>query len=98
MRHVLPVLSLLTLAACYKTPLVNVAADQAPAERVRIVRVWNHSVLAGLVPLSEIDVRAACDGKEALAITTKMTFVNLILNGLTGAIYSPTTADIVCKY
>lgn len=97
MRHLLPLLSLLTLAGCYKTPLVNIAADPEPGQAVRVVRVWNHSIIAGLIPLSEVDVRAACRGNDVLSVTTKMSIPNILLNLLTGAIYSPTTAAIVCE-
>lgn len=98
MRRLLPVLSLLTLGACYKTHLVNYSSAPEPTQEVRVVRVWNHAVIAGFVPLSETDVRAACGGGEVVSVTTKMTIANIALNLLTGAIYSLTTADIVCKY
>lgn len=97
MRNLLPVLSLLMLASCYKTPLVNFSPELDGPQPVRVVRVWNHSIIAGLIPLSEVDVRAACRGNDVLAVTTKMTAVNWLLNAITGAIYSPTSADILCK-
>jgi len=97
MRPLFPMLTLLTLASCYKTPLVNLSVDPEPVQRVRVVRVWNHALIAGFVPLSEVDVRSACRGKEALSVTTKMTIPNVLLNLITGGIYSPTSADIVCK-
>lgn len=94
MRSMILMLPLL-LVACYKTPLVNFSGGQGSPGQV--VKVWNSSLILGLVPLSEVDVRAACGDKGVWSVTTQMSFVNLLLNGITGGIYSPTTAKITCR-
>ena len=54
-------------------------------------------MLAGLIPLSEIDVRTACGEKGAFSVSTRQNVWNLLLAGVTGGIYTPTVARIVCK-
>ena len=94
MRTWLVVLPLLFSAGCYKTNLKNFAAEGGPG---REVRVWSHSVIAGLIPLSEVDVRSACGEKGAWSVSTRQNVWNLLLTGITGAIYTPTTALITCR-
>ena len=85
----------LLLAGCYKTELTNFGGgNDAPGPQVK---VWTHSVIVGLIPLSEVDVRKACGGKGAYSISTRQNVWNLLLAGVTSGIYTPTTAKITCR-
>lgn len=95
MRKLLLIAPLLLLVGCYKTELRNFSNNAgAPGTEVK---VWSSAVLWGLVPLTEIDVRSYCGDKGVYAVSTRQSVVNVILNGLTGGIYSPTTAVITCN-
>ena len=86
--------AVLLLGGCYKTNLVNFSDGGTPG---REVVVWQHNLLTGLVPLTEVDVQDACGDAGAYSIQTKMTFVQLLVGSLTSYVYSPTSAVIVCK-
>ncbi|MEM6926387.1 MAG: hypothetical protein AAF602_05635 [Myxococcota bacterium] len=57
MLRTLLLLTPLLFAGCYKTELVNFDPEGSPG---REVRVWTHSVIAGLIPLSEVDIQKEC--------------------------------------
>jgi hypothetical protein len=84
----------LLMSGCYKTNLVNFSDSGSPG---REVVVWQHNLLVGLVPLTEVDIQNACGDAGAFSIQTKQSFVQVLLTSFTSAIYTPTSAVIVCK-
>lgn len=94
LRTLLLFVPLALATGCYKTNVGNFAPKATQGETVR---VWSHSIIAGLIPLTEVDVRKACNGKGAYAVKTRQNFWNLLLTGITGGIYTPTVAKITCR-
>ena len=90
----LAVVCSVSLMGCYKTNLVNFPDSGSPGTEVK---VWQHNLLVGLVPLTDVDVAKACGSKGVYSVTTQMSFVQLLLSGFTSAIYAPTTAKITCR-
>jgi hypothetical protein len=82
------------LSGCYKTKLTNVSPGGSPGAEVK---VWSHALLAGLIPLSEIDVGSKCGDKGVWKVDTKVGFLSLLAAGITSSIYSPTNVVITCK-
>ena len=94
MRNLLLIAPLFLLGGCYKTNLSNFAAKGSPGPEVK---VWSHALIAGLIPLTEIDARGACGDRGVWAVSTRVNVWNALLASLTGGIYTPTTAKITCK-
>ncbi len=94
MLRMLLVLAPLALVGCYKTELTNFTSEGSPGKEVR---VWSHSVIVGLIPLTDVDVRKECGAKGAYSISTRQNFWNVLLAGVTSGIYTPTIAKITCK-
>lgn len=58
------------------------------------VKEKNHFVLAGRVPISTSNPHMMAGGAENYEVTTSHTFIDGLLNTLTGGIYTPTTTVI----
>ena len=93
MRKFMLMLPLL-IGGCYKTNLVDLQDGGSPGN---VERVWSHSLILGLIPITEVDVTRACGEKGAYAISTRQNFWNLLLAGVTSGIYTPTVAKITCR-
>ncbi len=94
MRRLVLFCAMLALSGCYKTNLTNFGAGGGPGTEVK---VWNHAVLAGLIPLSDVEVKEHCGDKGVWAVSTRVNGWQVLLGSLTMQIYSPTTARITCK-
>jgi hypothetical protein len=95
MRKALLIGAFFAVNGCYKTNIENFS-DTTGSPGV-VNREWQHSLLSGLIPLSEADARATCGDKGVWAISTRANGWNLLVAGLTFGIYSPTTAKITCR-
>ena len=52
---------------------------------VQVNREWNHHLIAGLIPVGNGKVEAA-----EYVVKTNMSFLNLLVSGITFGIYTPT--------
>jgi hypothetical protein len=82
------------LTGCYKTNLTNVTDSGSPGE---VTRVWSHSLLVGLIPLSEVDLQQACGDKGVWAVSTRVNGWQVLISSFTSGIYTPSTAKITCR-
>ncbi|WP_294823136.1 Bor family protein [uncultured Flavobacterium sp.] len=55
---------------------------------------WNHYVLWGLAPVDVSDAKEMAGGASDYTVTTKQSFVNGLISGITFGIYSPTTTVV----
>lgn len=58
-----------------------------------VIKKKNHYLIEGLVPLSTVDIQkeaGTCD----FEFTVKFGFLDLLIGGLTGGLYTPTTVII----
>ena len=55
---------------------------------------WNHYILFGLAPVGVSDSRQMADGATDYTVTTRESFVNGLVAGLTFGIYTPTTTTV----
>jgi hypothetical protein len=58
------------------------------------VTKWNHYVIYGLAPVGVSDSKAMADGATNYTVTTRQSFVNGLVSGLTLGIYTPTTTTV----
>jgi hypothetical protein len=93
-RNVLAAAGLVLLSSCYKNDLVGLSDGGGPGTEVR---KYNHTLLLGLIPLSEIDLKAACGDKGVWAVSTRLNALSLVANAFTFGLYTPTVAKITCK-
>lgn len=67
----------------------------APAGAI-VYDEWKHHWLAGLIsPSHEMDIQTMCPSGN-VTIHNEQTFLNGLVSGLTGGIYSPTTVKVRC--
>ena len=81
----------LTLSSCYSTRILygNVERNEP---LVQVNREWNHHLIAGLIPVGNGKVEAAeyVGGAPDYVVKTNMSFLNLLVSGITFGIYTPT--------
>lgn len=84
---------LLPLAACFEhTVSTGVGAPNAPVVR----DTWEHFWLGGLIGHTRIDIEDVCPSGDA-TIEARQGFLNGLVAGLTGGIYTPTTLKVRCR-
>jgi hypothetical protein len=79
---------LLTSCYTYTTVVGNGAKGNSETKE------WNHYVLWGLAPVGTSDAKAMAGGATDYTVTTKQTFVNGLISGITFGLYSPTTTIV----
>ncbi|GIV26867.1 MAG: hypothetical protein KatS3mg027_0681 [Bacteroidia bacterium] len=86
---ILTAVSLLTLQSCY---VYTTNVGKGPQGNT-IIKKKNHYLIEGLVPLSTVDLNkeaGTCD----FEVTVKFSFLDFLIAGITGGIYTPTTVII----
>jgi predicted small secreted protein len=78
------------LTSCYVYTVVVGAGAKGNTE----VEKWNNYVIFGLVPVGVSDAKAMAAGATDYTVTTRHSFVNGLLTGVTFGIYSPTTTTV----
>lgn len=58
------------------------------------VTKWNHYVIYGLAPVGVSDSKEMAGGANDYTVTTRQSFVNGLVSGLTFGIYTPTTTTV----
>jgi len=80
-------------SGCYEhTITVGAGAPRGPV----IYDHWENFWLGGLIGHTQVDVEQVCPSGDA-TIVAKQTFLNGLVAGLTGGIYTPTTLEIRCR-
>ena len=78
------------LASCYTYEMTVGEGSQSGKAIVE----KNHYLIYGLVPLSQSDPSAMAGDAADYDITITHTFIDGLLNGITGGIYTPTTTIV----
>lgn len=79
-----------TLTSCYTyTSVVGKGAQGNQS-----VTKWNHYVIGGLAPVGVSDSKQMAGDATDYSVTTRMTFVNGLIGGITFGIYTPTTTTV----
>ena len=78
------------LTSCYT--YTSVVGEGAKGNQE--VTKWNHYVIYGLAPVGVSDSKAMAGGATDYTVTTRQTFVNGLVSGLTFGIYTPTTTTV----
>lgn len=79
------------LTSCYSTKMyVGDVEKKDPV--VKVQSEWNHHLLFGLVPIGNNDLKTSEYVKDAPAymVKTNRTFLDFVIYGITGGIYTPT--------
>ncbi len=86
-----PLILLAALAGCYHAT-VDTGAPPSP----RTIDVgWAHGFLGGLVPPGKVETASRCPNGVA-RVETKLSFLNMVAQGLTGGLYSPMNIKVTC--
>lgn len=90
------ILPAITLACClmFSSCFVNKFDVGNGAQTHVKVKKWNHYVIDGLIPVGVSDPNVMADKAKDYTVTIKFSFVNLIVSGVTGGIYTPTTTIV----
>lgn len=78
------------LASCYS--YTSIVGEGAKGNQE--IKKWNHYLIEGLVPIGVSDSKVMAGGAKDYTVTTKHSFVNGLLAGLTWGIYTPTTTIV----
>ena len=78
------------LTSCYT--YTSVVGEGAKGNQE--VTKWNHYVIYGLAPVGVSDSKAMAGGASNYTVTTRQSFVNGLVSGLTFGIYTPTTTTV----
>jgi len=81
----------LVLTSCYSYTSV---VGQGARGNQQITQ-WNHYVIGGLAPVGVSDSKVMAGGATDYTVFTRMTFVNGLIGGITGGIYTPTTTTVI---
>jgi hypothetical protein len=79
-------------SACYR---VSVVTGAAPAATV-VDKPWTHSFVIGLVPPAPVDVSKECGAAGVSRVVTQRSFLNGLVAGLTGNLYTPLQITATC--
>ncbi|PHK31966.1 hypothetical protein VF13_39005 [Nostoc linckia z16] len=80
----------LMLTSCYTYNTVVGKGAQGTQKTTK----WNHYVLWGLAPVGVSDAKQMADGATDYTVTTKQSFINGLISGITFGLYSPTTTIV----
>jgi hypothetical protein len=58
------------------------------------VTKWNHYLIRGLAPVKVSDSKAMAEGATDYTVHTRLSFVNGLIAGITGGLYTPTTTTV----
>lgn len=85
------VLTVACLSSCYNTRIL-VGDVQLKEPVVKVNSEWNHHLIGGLVPLGNASMVAKdyLAGHENYVVKTNMSFLNMLVAGITFGIYTPT--------
>lgn len=78
------------LTSCYSYTSVVGNGGQGTQK----VTKWNNYVIGGLIPVGVSDSKVMAAGATDYTVTTKHSFVNMLVGGVTFGIYSPTTTTV----
>ncbi len=78
------------LTSCYVYTVVVGEGAKGNTE----VTKWNSYVIYGLVPVGVSDAKALAGGASDYTVTTKQSFLNGLVTGITFGIYAPTTTTV----
>jgi hypothetical protein len=81
----------LLLGGCYHATVET----GRPPSGVVIEQPWAHSFIGGLVPPSTVDAASRCPGGIA-RVDTELSFLNLLVSGFTGGLYTPMSIRVAC--
>jgi len=80
----------ISLSSCYT---YTYTVGKGPQTGIEVTKK-NHYLMAGLAPLKVSDPVQMAGGATDYQVTITHTFVDGLINGLTGGIYTPTTTKV----
>ena len=87
-------LPMFLMASMFTSCYVNTFNVGKGAQGSTTVKQWNHYLIDGLIPIDVSDAQKLAAGATDYTVTIKHSFVNGLLQGLTGGIYCPTTTVV----
>jgi hypothetical protein len=88
---VIVILLTITLSSCYV-----MSFDVGKGAKLGVTQSKkNHYLIYGLIPLSTANVKEMSAGASDFSVTIEHSFLDGLLQGLTGGIYTPTSVTVV---
>lgn len=85
------ILMTISLSSCYV-----MSFDVGKGAKVGVTQSKkNHYLIYGLIPLSTANVKEMSAGASDFSVTIEHSFLDGLLQGLTGGIYTPTSVTVV---
>jgi hypothetical protein len=81
-------------SGCYHAT-VRIQSDPVVSMRTTVVRMRSHAWLEGLIGPKPVDAQERC-GAIPAQVETKISFMNKVVDVVTGGIYTPMTIEIRC--
>ena len=90
-RFLAGAVAVLAATGCYHTTIET----GLPAGPQTVSVPWAHSFIYGLVPPATVETAKKCPNGVA-KVETQMSFLNGLVGGITGGIYTPLQIDVTC--
>lgn len=90
-RTILAALLCVVLPGCYHA---TVNTGGRPGGETHEIK-WAHSFILGLVPPKTVEAMEEC-GSGVARVETRLSFLNQLVAGLTGGIYTPMRITVTC--
>jgi hypothetical protein len=84
-----------SLSGCYKQTFTFDGSNARPSTSAD-VKKWHSAVLWGLIEIGTVDAKAACGGKQVVAVGGSRNVWQSILTSITYGIYAPVTMKVWC--
>lgn len=93
-RQILRITLLLCITVLFSSCYVNTFSVGKGAQTGIKYKQKNHYLLGGLIPLGNADPKTMVSGAADYDVKIKFTFVDYLIAGITGGIYTPTTTIV----
>jgi len=83
---------LLLSTGCYRAVVTTAPYSPSGHTETR----WVHTFVGGLLPLNSVDGTAVCSTGHVQTVSTRLSLLSLLAEGLTLGIYAPVKVTVTC--
>lgn len=85
-------IQLLASTGCYRAVITT--APYSPVGHTETK--WVHTLVGGLLPLNSVDGTAICGTGHVQTVTTRLSLLSLLAEGITLGLYAPVKVTVTC--
>lgn len=89
-KKILLIFVVTTLSSCFSYTTVVGKGAQGKGSSTG----WNHYAIFGAVTIKQVDDKKMAGGAKDYTVTTRNSFLNMVIFGLTAGIYTPSTTTV----